>query len=90
MIVSRCGLHCTGCGYKASCGCGGCIETNGHSFHGECPVAICCQKKAVHCGSSPTFLVNYCCYSCDPMHGDTPHGARNEQCKRWFVQSKSK
>ena len=39
MIDSRCGLHCTGCEYKETCGCGGCIETNGHPFHGECPVA---------------------------------------------------
>ena len=30
MIDSRCGLHCIGCEYKATCGCGGCIETNGH------------------------------------------------------------
>lgn len=26
MIDSRCGLHCTGCPWKESCGCGGCIE----------------------------------------------------------------
>jgi hypothetical protein len=26
-------------------GCGGCIETNGHPFHGECPIAICRQEK---------------------------------------------
>lgn len=37
MIDSRCGLHCTGCDYKETCGCGGCIGTNGHPFHGECP-----------------------------------------------------
>ena len=51
MVDSRCGLHCTGCEYKGTCGCGGCIETNGHPFHGECPVAVCCQDKGiVHCG----------------------------------------
>lgn len=22
-------------------------------------------------------------YSCDPEHGDTPHGARIEQCRIW-------
>jgi hypothetical protein len=22
-------------------------------------------------------------YSCDPVHGDKPAGARIEQCKRW-------
>ena len=30
MIDSRCGLHCTGCEWKESQGCGGCIETNGN------------------------------------------------------------
>lgn len=30
MVDSRCGLHCTGCEYKKTSGCGGCIETNGH------------------------------------------------------------
>ena len=51
MIDSRCGLHCTGCEWKESHGCGGCIETMGHPFHGECPIAICCQDKGLmHCG----------------------------------------
>ena len=27
MIDARCGLHCTRCEYKDTCGCGGCIET---------------------------------------------------------------
>ena len=27
-------------------------------------------------------------YSCDPEHGDTPHGARIEQCKRWAENDK--
>ena len=45
MIDSHCGLHCTGCKYKETCGCGGCIETNGRPFHGECPVAVCCQNS---------------------------------------------
>lgn len=39
MIDSRCGLHCTTCTYKEPCGCDGCIETNGHPFHGACPVS---------------------------------------------------
>ena len=29
-------------------------------------------------------------YSCDPEHGDTPHGARIEQCKRWYAELKGK
>ncbi len=75
MVDSRCGLYCTGCEYKETCGCGGCIETNGHPFHGECPDIPC------------EFLMQY---SCDPEHGDTPQGARIEQCKRWYAESKGK
>lgn len=89
-VDSRCGLHCTGCEYKASCGCGGCIETNGHPFHGECPVAICCQTRGLsHCGECPELpcaLLTQ--YSCDPEHGDTPQGARIEQCRRWADSAK--
>ena len=29
-------------------------------------------------------------YSCDPEYGDTPQGARIEQCKRWYAESKGK
>lgn len=85
MADSRCGLHCTGCEYKESCGCGGCIETNGRPFHGECPVAVCCQNKGIeHCGECPDIPCELLTkYSCDPEHGDTPHGARIEQCKKW-------
>gem|GEM_PF-2815545 len=32
MVDSRCGLHCTGCEYKVTCGCGGCFETNGNPY----------------------------------------------------------
>lgn len=85
MIDSRCGLHCTGCEYKKPCNCGGCIETNGNPFHGECPVAVCCQNKGfVHCGQCPDIPCELLTqYTCDPEHGDNPHGARVEQCKEW-------
>ncbi len=85
VVDSRCGLHCIGCEFKEPYHCGGCIETNGHPFHGECPVAVCCQEKELlHCGECeqmPCELLTQ--YSCDPEHGDTPAGARIEQCKRW-------
>lgn len=70
--------------------CGGCIETNGHPFHGECPVAMCCQEKGfLHCGECPDIPCELLTqYSCDPEHGDTPHGARIEQCKRWYAEEK--
>ncbi len=92
MVDSRCGLHCTGCEFKESCGCGGCIETNGHPFHGECPVAICCQEKGLsHCGQCPDIPCELLTqYSCDPEHGDTPCGARIEQCKRWCQEEQGK
>ena len=85
LVDSRCGLHCTGCEYKESCGCQGCIETNGHPFHGACPVALCCQEKGfVHCGECPALPCALLMqYSCDPEHGDTPRGARIEQCRQW-------
>ena len=83
MIDSRCGLHCTGCNWKESHGCGGCIETNGNPFHGECPVAVCCQDKGfVHCGECPNIPCKLLTeYSYHEEHGDS--GARIEQCKKW-------
>ena len=85
MIDSRCGLICDGCEYVERCGCGGCIATDGHPFHGECPVAVCCQSKGhLHCGQCSEFPCEQLnAYSCDPEHGDTPRGARIEQCRRW-------
>lgn len=88
MADSRCGLCCTGCAYKESNGCKGCIETEGHPFHGRCPVAHCCQEKGiVHCGDCPVFpceLLRQ--YSEDPVHGDTPPGARIIRCRQWHEQ----
>jgi hypothetical protein len=85
MIDSRCGLHCTGCEWKETNGCGGCIETNGNPFHGKCPVAACCQYKGfTHCGECPVIPCELLSqYSNDPEHGDKPVGKRIEQCKEW-------
>ena len=85
IIDSRCGLHCTDCSYKEKCGCGGCLKTCGHPFHGECPIAVCCQSKGyVHCGECSDFPCETLTqYSCDPAHGDKPAGARIDQCKAW-------
>lgn len=90
MIDSRCGLHCTGCGWKESHGCGGCIETMGHPFHGECPIAQCCQHKGlVHCGECDNMPCDklYAYSYLDPEHGDKPQGARVEVCRRWVAES---
>lgn len=87
-VESRCGLHCKTCEWREPCNCGGCIETMGNPFHGECPVAVCCQNKGIeHCGECeniPCELLTQ--YSCDPEHGDNPKGARIAQCKRWARQ----
>ena len=84
-VDSRCGLHCTGCTWKESHGCRGCIPTNGNPFHGECPVAVRKKKKGlVHCGQCPEIPCDLLTsYSCDEENGDSPVGARIEQCKRW-------
>lgn len=85
VIDTRCGLSCASCVFRESTGCGGCIATNGHPFHGECSVAICCQDKGLlHCGECPDFPCQMLHeYSFDDKHGDNPKGARIEQCKQW-------
>lgn len=84
-IDTRCGLKCEGCEYVQSCGCGGCIATMGKPFHGDCPVAQCCQNKGfTHCGQCPDLPCDLLTqYSCDPEHGDNPAGARIERCRKW-------
>lgn len=90
MNDSRCGLHCTGCVWKESHGCGGCVETKGHPFHGECPVAMCCQDKGLaHCGECDIIpCAKLYAYSyLDPEHGDKPQGARVAVCRKWAAES---
>jgi peptidase E len=89
MIDSRCGLHCTVCEWKESTGCGGCIETMGHPFHGECPIAICCQNKGlVHCGECDILPCDklYAYSYLDTEHGDKPPGARMQVCRHWAAE----
>lgn len=85
MIESRCGLSCEECSYRELYKCGGCIQTQGNPFHGECPVAKCCQaREIVHCGKCPNIPCKLLTkYSHDSEHGDNPKGARIEQCKKW-------
>ncbi len=88
-VQSRCGLLCSACGFRDTCGCGGCIETNGHPFHGECTIAVCCQGKGyVHCGLCPDMpCEKLYAYSClDKEHGDNPPGARLGVLRFWAGQ----
>ena len=79
-------MHCTGCEWKESHGCGGCIETNGNPFHGQCPIAVCCQEKGyLHCGECNVIpcAALYAYSYLDPEHGDKPPGERVMTCRNW-------
>jgi hypothetical protein len=60
-IDTRCGLICATCTFREKFNCGGCISTNGHPFHGECAVAICCQDKDfLFCGCARISPASCC------------------------------
>ncbi|MBQ8642237.1 MAG: DUF3795 domain-containing protein [Clostridia bacterium] len=42
MAVSICGLDCAECGLRNTCG--GCSETDGKPFGGDCMIAVCCRN----------------------------------------------
>lgn len=86
MTESRCGLICSTCTYKHSHGCGGCIETMGNPFYGECHIAVCCQNKGYkHCGECDVIPCQelYAYSYLDPEHGDKPQGKRVANCRNW-------
>jgi hypothetical protein len=87
---SRCGLLCGVCEFREPYSCGGCIETGGKPFHGECPVAVCCQGKGhTHCGECPdipcALLWDYSCG--DSEHCDKPKGGRIAMCMAWAAKA---
>lgn len=41
-MQSICGINCAACPFRD--GCGGCLETGGRPFGGECVTAECCRK----------------------------------------------
>jgi hypothetical protein len=43
MSKSICGIDCSQCGLKETCG--GCRATNGKPFGGECMIAACCRNR---------------------------------------------
>lgn len=52
MNNSICGIDCTKCELKNTCG--GCAKTNGRPFKGECVVAACCLNNQHKCCSECT------------------------------------
>lgn len=90
MVESRCGLICSTCSFKESHGCGGCVETMGNPFHGQCRIAVCCQDKGLsHCGECDVIPCQdlYRYSYLDPEHGDKPQGARVTVCRKWAADS---
>lgn len=83
-IDTYCGLCCATCNFKETMNCGGCIATKGKPFHGGCAVADCAVGKGKgFCGECPDFPCKLLeSYSNDPEHGDTPPGARIENCTK--------
>lgn len=87
-VQSRCGLLCNFCTYKYSHGCGGCVETNGNPFHGECLVAKCCQDKGyTHCGECE-YLPSECadpdCLRIDSSGFYKCGGCQNTSCDKLY------
>lgn len=85
-VQSRCGLLCDGCTFREPNNCRGCIESLGHPFHGECPIAVCAQEKGYeHCGQCSAMpcgkLHEYSCGTGE--HCDRPKGARLEILEYW-------
>lgn len=83
-VSTYCGLLCEQCEYKAQFNCASCVSSGGNPFHGKCPVAECSiRKNHAHCGLCADFPCRLLTeYSCDPVHGDNPPGARIENLKK--------
>ena len=90
-VQSRCGLLCKWCAFKESHGCGGCVETNGHPFYGECPVAKCCQDKGyTHCGECENLPGPCADPDCKRVDADGSYecgGCPNTSCGKLFPYS---
>jgi hypothetical protein len=84
MIESRCGIKCNECKWVPKTNCPGCIAAHGRPFHGECPVAICCENRNLqHCGQCANFPCQQLTeYAYDKEHGD--NGTRIETLKQWL------
>ena len=86
VIESRCGILCSGCGYRASMGCGGCMAIK-RPFWGEiCPLKTCCEARGLEncgrCGEFPCEVLVQ--FAFDERQCDG--GRRIEQCRAWSLQ----
>ena len=92
MFESRCGVCCNQCERKEAVRCTGCATMEKPFWGGECGVKSCCEAKGLnHCGECPELPCELLwSYTCDPEQGDTPHGARVEQCRIWRAETKGK
>ena len=83
MIESRCGICCSGCGYREQMDCRGCVSIHKPFWGESCPVKSCCEtREREHCGQCADFpcdLLHQFAY--DKEQGDD--GRRIEQCKKW-------
>ena len=90
-VSSCCGLLCDWCEYKKSNNCGGCIQTNGNPFHGECPIAKCCQDKGYsHCGECeniPSECENSSCDKIDSNGFFECSGCKSTSCDKLYPYS---
>ncbi len=83
-VDTYCGLCCAECEFRETMNCGGCIATGGKPFHGSCNLADCAISRGrKFCGECEDFACELLkSYSNDPEHGDTPPGARIENCSK--------
>jgi hypothetical protein len=70
--IGMCGLDCQECEWRVSHNCGGCKETQGKPFYGDCRLAVCVKSKQVedcsYCPDLPCALLTEFAY--DEEHGD--------------------
>ncbi len=86
-VQSRCGLLCNFCSFKELHNCVGCIETNGHPFHGKCRLASCCQDKGyTHCGECES-LPDSCQVTHDNKKGKSCGGCKTTSCDIMYEYS---
>ena len=90
-VQSRCGLLCTWCEYRQSCGCEGCVETDGNPFHGKCHVAQCCLERGYsHCGECenlPGECADTECKKTDANGFFECEGCKNTSCDKLYPYS---